>query len=247
MLSKSQVKYIQSLNQKKLRQENGVFVAEGPKILNELLAAKNTEPVALFGTTEWWKDNDRIKNEIPFVAFHEISEAELERISFLSTPHQVLGIFKVPGFTSTVDPSTSLTLVLDNIQDPGNMGTIIRIADWFGIRHIVASKETADIFNPKVVQSTMGSLSRVQVAYEDLPEFTHRYPGIPVYASTLDGKPLKTFGKINNGLLLIGNESKGLRKELLELSTEHITIPRYGEAESLNAAVATGIILSHLL
>jgi RNA methyltransferase, TrmH family len=247
MLSKSQIKYIQSLNQKKLRQESGVFVAEGPKILNELLAAKNTEPVAIFGDSAWWEENADIKNEIPFVSFHEVTSAELERISFLTTPHQVLGIFKLPVFSITPDPASSLTLLLDNIQDPGNMGTIIRIADWFGIKQVVASKESADVFNPKVVQSTMGSISRVKLLYEDVVDFINARTGIPVYASTLNGKPLKQFGKLDAGMLLIGNESKGIRKELLALSTHHITIPRYGEAESLNAAVATGIILSHLL
>src|SRR5690349_9343635 len=130
MLSKSQVKYIQTLNQKKLRQENGVFVAEGPKMINELLATKNTEPVAIYGNAAWWQENEDIKNEIPFVAFHEVSDAELERLSFLTTPHQVLGIFKFPAFSAPIDPANALTLLLDNIQDPGNMGTIIRIADW---------------------------------------------------------------------------------------------------------------------
>ena len=247
MLSKSQVKYIQSLNQKKLRQENRVFVAEGPKILNELLASKNVEPVAIYGNTDWWRNNNDIRNEIPFVAFHEVSDAELERISFLSTPHQVLGIFKEPSFSNDIDLLNGVTLLLDNIQDPGNMGTIIRIADWFGVRQVAASRETADVFNPKVVQSSMGSLARVHVVYEDLTDFIHAHPDITVFATALDGKPVKSFGKIKQGMLLIGNESKGISKELLTLSKEKITIPRYGEAESLNAAVATGIILSHLL
>src|SRR5690242_17052301 len=122
MLSKSQVKYIQSLNQKKLRQENGVFVAEGPKIVNELLADKHVELVAIYATSGWWQDNDDIKNEIPFVAFYEMSDSELERISFLSSPHQVLGIFKQPSFSSP-QVEDQLILLLDNIQDPGNMGT----------------------------------------------------------------------------------------------------------------------------
>jgi TrmH family RNA methyltransferase len=247
MISKSQIKYIQSLNQKKLRQENGVFVAEGPKIINELLAAGNTEPVAIYGTLGWWRENDDIKNEIPFVSFYEISDAELERISFLSTPHQVVGIFREPKFSHAPDPASSLVLVLDNIQDPGNIGTIIRIADWFGIKHIIAGRETADAFNPKVVQATMGSVARVQMVYQDLYAYVREHEGTPVYSTTLDGKPVHQYGKVKQGMLLIGNESKGIRPELLAISTHKITIPRYGEAESLNAAVATGIILSHLL
>jgi TrmH family RNA methyltransferase len=247
MLSKSQVKYIQSLNQKKLRQENGVFIAEGPKILNELLADKHVEPVAIYGTNGWWQENDDIKNEIPFVSFYEITDNELERISFLSTPHQVLGIFKQPSFSSSFPPEHAVTLLLDNIQDPGNLGTIIRIADWFGISLIVASRDTADVFNPKVVQSTMGSIARVKVMYEDLAAFMRTHQEFPAYATTLQGKPLKEWGTIEKGFLLIGNESKGVSKELLDLSQHHITIPRYGSAESLNAAVATGIILSHVV
>jgi TrmH family RNA methyltransferase len=247
MISKSQIKYIQSLNQKKLRQENGVFVAEGPKIINELLAASNTEPVAIYATAEWWQQNDDIKNEIPFVSFYEISNAELERISFLSTPHQVLGIFREPKFSHAPDPGSSLVLLLDNIQDPGNIGTIIRIADWFAIKHIVAGRESADIFNPKVVQATMGSVARVQLLYQDLHAFIDSHQGAALYSTTLDGKPVHECGKVNKGMLLVGNESKGIRQELLAISTHKITIPRYGEAESLNAAVATGIILSHLI
>ena len=247
MLSKSQIKYIQSLNQKKLRQENGVFIAEGPKILNELLATDNTEAVAIYGTTNWWRENEDIKNEIPFVSFNEISDTELEKISSLSTPRQVLAIFKQPRFYHVADPAANLILLLDNIQDPGNLGTIIRIADWFGVKDIIAGKESADVFNPKVVQSTMGSLARVQVIYEDLERFIRSHAGIPVYATTLDGQPVATYQKQKVGMLLIGNESKGINAALLALSSEKITIPKYGAAESLNAAVATGIILSHLL
>jgi RNA methyltransferase, TrmH family len=247
MLSKSQIKYIQSLNQKKLRQENGVFIAEGPKILNELLATDNTEAVAIYGTANWWKENEDIRNEIPFVSFNEISNAELEKISSLSTPHQVLAIFKQPRFYHAPDPAANLLLLLDNIQDPGNLGTIIRIADWFAVKHIIAGKESADVFNAKAVQSTMGSLARVQVIYEDLELFVRSHPGIPVYATTLDGKPVASYQKQKQGMLLIGNESRGINSALLALSTEKITIPKYGAAESLNAAVATGIILSHLL
>jgi RNA methyltransferase, TrmH family len=247
MLSKSQIKYIQSLNQKKLRQENGVFVAEGPKILNELLATNNTEAVAIYGTPAWWKENDDIKNEIPFVSFNEITDAELEKISSLSTPHQVVGIFKQPKFDHAPDPAACVLLLLDNIQDPGNLGTIIRIADWFGVKHIIAGKESADVFSPKVVQSTMGSVARVQVVYQDLEAFIRSHAGLPVYATTLDGTPVASYHKQKQGMLLIGNESKGINPALLALSTEKITIPKYGAAESLNAAVATGIILSHLL
>jgi TrmH family RNA methyltransferase len=246
MLTKSQVKYIQSLNQKKLRQENGAFVAEGPKILNELLATKNIEPLAIYGTAAWWRENDDLRNEIPFVAFHEISDAELERISFLSHPNQVLAVFKLPA-VNLHDLENRVSVLLDDIQDPGNFGTIIRIADWFKVDHIIASPASADAFNPKVVQASMGSISRVNIAYEPLDAFLDRYKAVDIYAATLDGMPLQSFSKITSGFLMIGNESKGISSEFAQRAQHRLTIPRYGAAESLNAAVATGIILSHLL
>jgi TrmH family RNA methyltransferase len=247
MLTKSQVKYIQTLNQKKFREEHGVFVAEGRKIINELLAARHMEPVAIYATPEWWLQHADIKNEIPFVHFQEITDHELERISFLTTPNQVLGIFKKPVLTDEHRYQHGIALVLDGIQDPGNMGTIVRIADWFGIRHIVASPDSADIFNPKVVQASMGSIARVYVAYHDLKRFITEHPEIPLFAAMLNGKPLTGFGKVSPAFLLVGNESKGVSSELQQLAAHHITIPKYGEAESLNAAVATGIILSHIV
>ena len=247
MLSKSQIKYIQSLNQKKLRQENGVFIAEGPKILNELLATDNTEAVAIYGTTNWWRENEDIKNEIPFVSFNEISDTELEKISSLSTPHQVLAIFKQPRFYHVADPAANLILLLDNIQDPGNLGTIIRIADWFGVKDIIAGKESADVFNPKVVQSTMGSIARVKVFYDDLAAVINAHRNVNVYAAALDGKSITEMSAPEEAMILIGNESKGISRELLDLCSGRITIPGKGGAESLNAAVATGIILSHLV
>jgi len=247
MLTKSQVKYIQSLNEKKLRQENGVFVAEGPKIIGELLGSSNLEPVALYGTSAWWQKNGAIRQNIPFVAFHEITDQELERISLLSTPHQVLGIFQQPVFPVEVSYKDQVSLVLDGIQDPGNLGTMIRIADWFGIKQVIAGRDCADVFNPKVVQSTMGSITRVNILYEDIGVFLKAHADIAVYACTLHGKSLQSFGKIREGFLLVGNESRGIKEELMQLASHQVTIARYGLAESLNAAVASGIILSHIL
>ena len=248
MLVKSQVKYIQSLSQKKLRDEEGVFVAEGPKIINELLQMWNLELRHLYATSDWINSqpaipaNARTKAANPI----EISATELERISFLQTPNQVLGIFKKPVFSQSTPLQDSLSLMLDTIQDPGNLGTILRCADWFGVRRVICSKDSADVFNPKVVQSTMGSIARVEVSYEDLPAFLQKNSQLPVYAAALKGTPLRELGTIDKGIILIGNESKGISNELLELAKNKITIPRKGEAESLNAAVATGIILSHI-
>jgi TrmH family RNA methyltransferase len=247
MLTKSQVKYIQSLNDKKFRKEYGVFMAEGTKIINELLANKNIEPVALYATSHWWQQNNAVKNTLPFGMFYEIDDQELQRISLLSTPNQVVGIFKQPDFSHGISLKDSVTILLDGIQDPGNLGTIIRIADWFGVLQIVASRDCVDVYNPKVVQSTMGSIARVKVLYSDLDEFIAKHKEITLYASSLNGKPLSAFGKIREGMLLIGNESKGVSDDLLKLAGHHITIPKIGRAESLNAAVATGIILSHVV
>ncbi|MEO5997363.1 MAG: RNA methyltransferase [Chitinophagaceae bacterium] len=246
MLTKSQVKYIQSLNEKKFRREYGVFVAEGPKIINELIASPVIEPIALYASPEWWQQNKGSKNQIPLTQFYELSQSELERISFLTTPHQVLGIFKQPVFSSITLMNT-ITILLDGIQDPGNLGTIIRIADWFGVSQIVASTDSVDSYNPKVVQSTMGSIARVKIVYEDIQSFIKANKEIPLYASTLHGKTLSTVGKIKEAMLIVGNESKGISEEILRVSNHQITIPKLGHAESLNAAVALGIILSHVV
>ncbi|RYY18244.1 MAG: RNA methyltransferase, partial [Chitinophagaceae bacterium] len=149
-----------------------------------------------------------------------------------------------PGRSEGAGP---LILMLDNIQDPGNLGTIIRCADWFGIRQIVCNTGSADNFSPKVVQSTMASIARVAVYYMDLPEFLVANKGLPVYAAALGGKPLNQYPVADHGILVIGNESKGISPEVMALATDRITIPRRGKAESLNAAVAAGIILSHLV
>jgi RNA methyltransferase, TrmH family len=283
MLVKSQVKYIQSLSQKKFRDEEGVFVAEGPKIINELLAGQESLPVAIYGTDSWFEEHKAVAGRasarlpagagVPVAgnAAHQppgddlitlITAVDLERISFLTTPNQVLGVFKKPVardisniFSDTLRATTAnakarLVLVLDGIQDPGNLGTIIRCADWFGIEDIVCSYGCADNFSPKVVQSTMASIVRVNVIYTDLVKFLTGNPQIPVYAAALDGKSLNEFrtddGLAGNNILIIGNESKGISPEIMSLASHRITIPRHGRAESLNAAVATGILLSAL-
>jgi TrmH family RNA methyltransferase len=237
MLVKSQVKYIQSLGQKKFRDQEGVFVAEGPKLVKELLAATNLELLYLLGVPSFREAG------IPFT---EIKESELERLSFLSTPNQVLAVFRKPVFPPP-DPGQGVNLVLDGIQDPGNLGTILRIADWFGIRLLVCTRDSADVFGPKTTQSTMGSISRVQVIYEDPIALMERHPELPVYAAVLEGRSIYEQQPLTKGWVVIGNESKGIRGELLQRATHPITIPRIGKAESLNAAVATGIILSHLV
>ena len=244
MLIKSKIKYIQSLSQKKLREEDGVFVAEGPKIVEEILQAANTEVRQVFATTGWIAQNPHQKQDLGDQLV-EVSEDELQRISFLQAPNQVLALFSRPVFPAFTNDKVSL--MLDTIQDPGNLGTILRCADWFGVNQIICSKDCADVFNPKVVQATMGSICRVNVVYDDLLAFLKSHSGILVYAATLEGHNIANVKKIQDGMILIGNESKGISAELLAHVSQRITIPRKGQAESLNAAVATGIILSHLL
>lgn len=245
MLIKSQVKYIQSLSQKKFRDEENAFVAEGPKIINELSGASNVELLHLYAMKKWMVENEALVAANVSGKITEIKDNDLERISFLQTPNQVLGIFKKPSFGK---PSfeAKISLLLDGIQDPGNIGTIMRTADWFGIENIICSKESADVFNPKTVQSTMASISRVQVIYEDLITVISAHSGIPVYATALEGKNLFEMNGLSEGFILIGNESKGISKSLLDLAPHRITIPKRGEAESLNVAVAAGIVLAHL-
>jgi RNA methyltransferase, TrmH family len=246
MLLKSRIKYIQSLGQKKFREEEGVFVAEGPKLINELLQAKNTPLLGLYALKDWFDSNPPHAGHLNPSEMTEISDRDLERISFLSTPNQVLGLFKKPVFPA-LGPEGGVGLLLDGIRDPGNLGTIIRIADWFAVQRIFCSRDSADAFNPKTIQSTMGSICRVQIDYGDLLEMLSAHPQIPVYGSLMKGVNVLEMDRIREGLILVGNESSGIRGELLERVRYPITIPGRGGAESLNAAVATGIILSRLV
>ncbi len=246
MLVKSQVKYIQSLGQKKFRQQESVFVAEGPKLIHELLEAGNVPVKTLFATQEWTEQNRAHAQVLTGEQLIEITGSELERISELASPNQVVGLFGFPQFSSSSGPP-GWRLALDNIQDPGNLGTIIRIADWFGIDQIMCSEQTADVFNTKVVQASMGSICRVRVSYGLLDQLLIRQPTSPIYASTLDGQSVYGLQPMQEGIVVIGNESVGIDPELLRVASHRISIPRLGRAQSLNAAVATGILLSHLI
>jgi RNA methyltransferase, TrmH family len=244
MLVSTQVKYIQSLGHKKFRDADGVFVAEGPKIVLELIQSENCNLVQCFATEGWLRSNEmNLKGSEHLVV--EVRERELERISGLVTPNQVLGIFAKPVFRRKSE-SEGLILLLDNIQDPGNLGTIIRIADWFGVKFIAATTDTADVFNPKVVQSAMGSLIRVEMKYTDPLEFLRSNRNLPILASSLNGDDLNHNIPLTQGILILGNESRGISPLLEKMATRRIRIPKYGGAESLNVSVAAGIILSRL-
>jgi TrmH family RNA methyltransferase len=240
MLVKSQVKYIQSLGHKKFRDAEGAFIAEGPRLVKELLESPNISLINGYATKDWLLENEALT--AGGRAFTEVGVPELERISFLSTAAKVLAIFRKPVFPAVEKPE-GITLLLDDIQDPGNLGTIVRTADWFGVRRVVCSSATADLFNPKVVQSTMGSIARVEVLYQDLVQYLDLHPGVPLFATVLDGEPLDQQKKIAEAMVLIGNESRGIRQELVDRARYRIRIPGHGSAESLNAAVAAGIVL----
>jgi TrmH family RNA methyltransferase len=239
MISKSEAKYIQSLCHKKQRQQEGLFIAEGPKLVEELLSSNYTIH-KLYALGDFIASSQQQLDNMV-----EVNEAELERISGLQTPNKVLAIVQQKEAAEPVVKG-KLNLVLDGIQDPGNLGTIIRIADWFGIGNIICSNDTAELYNPKVIQSTMGSFVRVNVWYGNLEAFLSNNK-VPVYGTLLEGKSIYEMDKPKEALLVIGNEGKGIRENVLPFVKHPVTIPRMGGAESLNAAVATGLILSHLV
>ena len=247
MISKTHTKYIQSLQHKKFRDESGEFFAEGPKTVMELLEGGKFECSEIYAGDEWLETNTGLPGKYPKTAFNDVKDFELEKISALSTPNKVLAVFKKRAQNDAVSLNGKITLLLDTIQDPGNFGTIIRTADWFGIETIVCSHNGADMYNPKVVQSTMGSLGRVNILYDDLVNWIQKNNSIKTYAAALNGKPANTLKGIKEAAIIIGNESKGINEELMQLVKEKITIPRRGAAESLNAAVAAGIILSEVV
>ncbi len=247
MLSKSVTKYIQSLQQKKFRDEQHAFIAEGPKIAAELLAENYFECEYFFCTQE---STALLSEKVAKQLGEQLSiikDFELQKISALHTANNMLAVFKKKKQQVVPDIKGKITLVLDDVQDPGNLGTIIRNADWFGVENIICSLNTADAYNPKVVQSTMASLCRVNIFYMDIEKLLLSHTQIKKYVTVLNGKDVTDVGKIKEGLIIIGNESKGISKRILQLADEKITITKKGKAESLNAGVAAGIILYALV
>jgi RNA methyltransferase, TrmH family len=243
MITKATIKYIQSLQHKKVRDENNVFFAEGTKVVQELLETNNFECEAIYSTQIGLDALSKTLANTYSDKINVIQDFELQKISALVMANSILAIFHKKALPASINISNKLTLVLDDIQDPGNLGTIIRNADWFGIETIFCSSATADCYNPKVVQSTMASLGRVNIIYGNISEQLQKNAGIKKYAAVLGGKDILTYNKIEEGFLIIGNESKGVSKEIMEICEEKISIERIGGAESLNAGVACGIIL----
>ncbi len=244
MLSKTQIKYIQSLFHKKFREEYGQFIVEGPKMAEEAIALSPSDIINIYACSDWIDWNNSIHQNL-IQKIVEVSVQEMEKLSSLHTPSNVLVVLRKP-MVKLPQTWEGITLLLDGIQDPGNLGTIIRTADWFGVKNLVCGAGTADCYNPKVIQSTMGSIFRATIFYEDLNSFLAQNSSIPVIATSLDGVPLGPDEKWKNAFVVIGNESKGIQQSILAGAAKRIFIPRIGEAESLNAAVAAGIILYEL-
>jgi len=244
MLSKTQIKYIQSLFHKKFREEYGQFVVEGPKMAKEAISLFSDHIEHIYACPEWFTGYDG-----DLGILHEkgtrITEADMSKISSLQTPSNVLLILR-KLLPEQPMPWTGITLLLDGIQDPGNLGTIIRTADWFGVNQIVCGSGTADCYNPKAVQASMGSLFRMNLFYEDLDVFLEQHSSIPLLVSSLAGQPLAATDGWKDVFLVIGNESQGVRETISARASHKIRIPGVGHAESLNAAVATGILLYEL-
>lgn len=245
MISKSQVKYIQSLHLKKFRQAHRAFIAEGVKIVGEFINSGQYRPIEVFATAHYLLQH-AAELDAKEIRYTEVSEGELKKISLQSTPNQVLAICPLAEAELNVkDLKNGLTLFLDEIKDPGNLGTIIRIADWFGIRQVVCSPSTVELYNTKAIQATMGAMLRVSVVYSGLAELLQHSGDLPVYGAVLSGDNVyKT--KLENGILVIGNEANGISEAVMSRLTRRITIPAAGNngSESLNAAVATAILCS---
>ena len=270
-ITKNQIKFIRQLEQKKFRRREGLFVAEGTKVVGDLLT--HYRPHSIFATPEWLAGHQSsCQSSAPLI--QEVTPEELRRISFLQHPQQVLALFPLPSSSSLTISSSSLPissssqpsdispssfllptsskkpliLSLDGIQDPGNLGTIIRIADWFGIDHIICSEDTVDAWNPKVVQATMGSIARVNIIYTNLPSFLDSLPtDYPVYGTLLDGENIYTQQLTKEGLIVMGNEGNGISEAVRQRVNRRLLIPDFhdGEtADSLNVAIATAITCS---
>ena len=243
MLSKAKIKYIRSLERKKFRNECQAFVAEGNKLVADMLPAFTCD--LLLAKSSWMAT----QGDIPAKELLVAEEEDIRKASFLKNPQDVLAVFQCPKWSLTeVNPASSLILALDGIQDPGNLGTIIRLADWFGIEHIVCSLDTVDVFSPKVVQATMGALAHVKVHYTDLESYLKEQieKDVPLLGTFLDGENMYTKELTNNGIIVMGNEGNGIRPQIEQLINQKLYIPSFPAeretSESLNVAIATAVI-----
>ncbi len=241
MLSKAVIKFVQSLQKKKFRQKYNNFLVEGDKMVSEILRSPNFNIHSIYALDKWLEKYEGLLKKHQSICY-AISEKELKSISGLKTPNQVLCILEMPQ--ADIDDALiqkDLSLVLDHIQDPGNMGTILRTADWFGIQHVFCF-DCVDVYNPKVIQASMGAFLRVKTLNIQPSELFERFSDVPVYGTTLNGTNIYTTKLSKKGFIIIGNEGRGIREETAQYIQHNIAIPAYGNAESLNVAVATGVI-----
>lgn len=251
MLSKAQLQFVRSLHQKKFRNEHSRFIAEGPVLVEEAL--KSGFKVETIFTVKEGVEQIKIKTEITGTEIIEVSENELQRLSILKQPHQMLALVQMKPENLLPGNINSLFLALDHIADPGNMGTIIRIADWFGIKGIICSGDCVEMYNPKVVQASMGSVFRVNISYSSLPSFIQKTKSddkeLNIYGTILSGKNIYEEQLEQKGIIVMGNETRGISNELLKLIDKPLSIPSYNSdttqrAESLNVAIAAAIVCS---
>lgn len=237
MVVKSQIKFIKSLQQKKYRNQHGMFVVEGVKVVKELLASQITAHIIYSTDVEFVNENKAVTELI--------SETDLIKISSLRTPNKVVGVFNIP-VPIKID-ANDWVIALDDVRDPGNLGTIIRLCDWFGISNLLCSPNTVDCYNPKVLQATMGSISRVNIVYANLKDYLNKAQ-MPVYGAFMDGEVVYKEIFPESGILVMGNEANGISNEIKALITKKISIPQFGAktTESLNVATATAILLNEI-
>lgn len=251
MLSKNRIKYIHSLELKKKRNEERAFVAEGPKLVGDLLGHFDCRYIA--ATDSWMEKNTAFLELLSKqrCEIDTVTDEELRKASFLDTPQQVLAVFSQKSSDETCFSEiagSSLCIALDDVQNPGNLGTIIRLADWFGIEHVFCSSGSADVYNPKTIQATMGSIARVNVHYCDLKKLIASLPGVPVYGTFLDGNDIYDEKLEQRGIIVMGNEGRGVSEEIEKMVTSRLYVPNYPSdretGESLNVAIATAIVCS---
>jgi TrmH family RNA methyltransferase len=236
MISKNELKLLTSLQQKKYRQKHKLFVAEGAKLVNDLLHSSFV-PFRIYAVDNFVRSN-------PHLEITPVDENTLERISTQKNPHEAVAIFQLPKATEI--QQSGLILVLDGVNDPGNLGTILRSCDWFGIESVICSQDTVDAYNPKVVQASMGSIARVKIHYTDLKQFLSESK-LPVYFTTLEGKNIYEVKLPKEAIIVMGNEANGISSVLYSVEKQELTIPKFetiNTVESLNVAVATAIILN---
>lgn len=244
MLSKSQISFIRSLHQKKYRKEHGLFIVEGIKSIKEFFQSSYQIHTIYYNSEQY-----NLLPKLPAnINLFEVKNAELDKISTLQTPQGFLALVHIPKNRELALKAlkNQFTLVLDGVQDPGNMGTIIRTADWFGFKNIICSADCVEVFNPKTVQATMGSLARVNIYGTDLPALLEKNT-IPVFGALLDGESIYKTQWGAEGLVILGNEGKGISAEVIKKINKPVTIPRIGEAESLNVAVSAAIFCAELV